>query len=163
MEIIKAGEEDYSTVHSLAEIIWPHTYSKILSAEQLDFMFDMMYSRNAYTEQLLLKNHHFLLAKDDTGYLGFASFELNYRPGTTKIHKLYVLPQIQRGGTGKALLSAIEKAAVTHGNRTITLNVNRFNPAVNFYIKTGFTNTGQEDIHIGNGYLMEDYIMQKEV
>lgn len=163
MEIIKAGEQDYNIIHSLAQVIWPHTYSKILSAEQLDFMFDMMYSQQAFSEQLLLKNHHFILAKSDGVYVGFASFELNYRPGVTKIHKLYVLPQTQMGGVGKAFVNAIQKMAATHGNHTITLNVNRFNPAVKFYLKTGFINMGQEDISIGNGYLMEDYIMQKEI
>ena len=163
MDIIKAREEDNDIIRSLAEVIWPHTYSKILSAEQLDFMFDMMYSKQAFSEQLLLKNHHFLLAKNDGKYVGFASFELNCRPGVTKIHKLYVLPQTQMGGVGKALVNALQKTAVAHSNRTITLNVNRFNPAVKFYIKTGFTNMGQEDIHIGHGYLMEDYIMQKEL
>lgn len=163
IEVVKAGEEDYAVIRSLAEIIWPHTYSTILSAEQLEFMFDMMYSNKSYIEQLHVKNHHFLLAKENGAYVGFASYQLDYKPGTVKIHKLYVLPQTQGSGVGKAMVKTIEKIAAANNNRALTLNVNRFNPAVKFYLKTGFTNIGQEDINIGNGYLMEDYIMKKDL
>jgi GNAT superfamily N-acetyltransferase len=163
IEVIRAGEEDYDTILSMAKIVWPHTYSKILSAEQLDFMFDMMYSKEAYKEQLLIKNHHFLIAKEGSNPVGFASYEVNYRTETAKIHKLYVLPQTQGSGVGKVLISKIESIAKKYGNNLITLNVNRYNPSVNFYLKSGFTKAGQEDISIGNGYLMEDYIMQKKL
>lgn len=163
IEVIKGSPDDYTVIRSLAEVIWPHTYSSILSPEQLDYMFDMMYSKRAFEEQLSLKNHHFLLAKDEEKFVGFASYEINSRPDTTKIHKLYVLPDAQGKGVGNILVSRIENIARQHANSCITLNVNRFNPAVKFYLKAGFTKAGQEDISIGNGYLMEDYIMQKEV
>lgn len=163
IEVVKAGEKDYNVIRSLAEFIWPHTYSTILSADQLEYMFDMMYSNKSYIEQLHVKKHHFLLAKEDGSFVGFASYQLNYKSQTTKIHKLYVLPQTQGSGVGNKMVNAIEGIAVAHNNKTITLNVNRFNPAVNFYLKTGFSNVGQEDIHIGNGYLMEDYIMEKQL
>ena len=163
IEVLKGGPEDYESVLSMARVIWPHTYSKILSAEQLDFMFEMMYSKNAYNEQLSLNNHHYLLAKEDNKFVGFASYEINYRPDTTKIHKLYVMPNTQGKGVGNVLVSKIEDGAREHGNNVVTLNVNRYNPSVNFYLKTGFTKAGEEDINIGNGYLMEDYIMRKEI
>jgi ribosomal protein S18 acetylase RimI-like enzyme len=163
VEVVKAGLQDYEAVLEMAKVVWPHTYGKILTAEQLDFMFDMMYSREAYSEQLLLKNHQFLLAKQNGKFTGFASFELNYLAGTAKIHKLYVLPDTQGSGVGKILMSKIENIARTNNNNRITLNVNRFNPAVNFYFKSGFKKAGEEDINIGNGYLMEDYIMVKEL
>ena len=161
IEVIKGGPDDYETIRSLAEVIWPATYSTILSAEQLEFMFNMMYSKNSYNEQLSLKNHHYLLAKDGGKFVGFASYEINYRPDTAKIHKLYVLPETQGRGVGYVLASKIEAIAKSHGNSVLTLNVNRYNPSVKFYIKAGFVKAGQEDINIGNGYLMEDYIMQK--
>lgn len=163
IEVVKAQLEDYTAICNMAKIVWPHTYSTILSGEQLEYMFDMMYSKKAYEEQLLIKNHHFLMAVQGGNYIGFGSYEINYKSYCTKIHKLYVLPQIQGNGVGNILLSKIENIARSNGNTLLTLNVNRFNPAVNFYLKTGFIKAGQEDISIGNGYLMEDYIMEKEL
>ena len=76
-----------------------------------------------------------------------------------KIHKLYVLPDIQGLGVGRKFLVLAEKIAREKGLNEITLNVNRFNKAVGFYQRMGFKIEKEEDIEIGNGYLMEDYVM----
>lgn len=163
IEVRKAASEDYEIIRRLADRTWYHTYLSILSREQLDYMMEMMYSPAAFTEQLSLKNHHFLLASEDGIFLGFASYELNYHSETAKIHKLYVVPEAQGKGVGQKLLSVIENEALKNSNDKIVLNVNRFNKAINFYQKAGFEKAGEEDINIGNGYLMEDFIMRKEI
>ncbi len=163
MEVVKASLKDVTLINKLAGLVWEPTYREILSAAQLEYMFGMMYSPTSIAEQLEAKGHQYLLIKDETYYYGFASYEINYKPGITKIHKLYVLPEAQGKGVGRLLLNAIEREAHNNGNTIITLNVNRFNTAINFYDKTGFIKTGTEDIDIGRGYLMEDYIMEKEI
>lgn len=163
IEVRKASSEDYNIIRELADRTWYPTYLSILSQEQLDYMLEMMYSPAAYTEQLSIKNHHFLLASEEGTFLGFASYELNYHSETAKIHKLYVVPEAQGKGVGQKLLSVIENEALKNTNDKIVLNVNRFNKAVNFYQKAGFEKAGEEDINIGNGYLMEDFIMRKEI
>lgn len=163
MQIRKAGLEDYEIINDLALKTWHDTYDKILSPKQVTYMLDMMYSREAITEQIAIKGHHFLLLSESEKYLGFASYELNYLSGTTKLHKLYVLPETQGKGAGRLLITAIEEAAVNNNNDIVSLNVNRYNDAVNFYLKNGYTKAGEEDINIGNGYIMEDFIMQKAV
>lgn len=163
VQIIKAGLDDFETIQGMAKIVWPHTYGKILHAEQLDYMFDMMYSREAFTEQISLKNHHFLLGMDESGYVGFASYECNYSTGLTKIHKIYIMPDAQGKGVGRAFMTAISNIAKQNSNDALTLNVNRYNEAVRFYEALGFIRKGEEDIQIGQGYLMEDYIMYREI
>jgi len=163
MEVLAAGLDDFKTINDLAWEIWPDTYREILTPEQLEYMLDMMYSREAYTDQITRQGHYFLMVKNDGRYIGFASYELNYRKATAKLHKLYLLPDKQGLGAGKLLLGTIEELAAQHGNYRITLNVNRFNPAVQFYLKSGYSNLGQEDIGIGNGYFMRDFIMEKDI
>jgi ribosomal protein S18 acetylase RimI-like enzyme len=51
----------------------------------------------------------------------------------------------------------------TQGATTLQLNVNRNNPAKIFYEKLGFAVLNEEDIDIGNGYFMNDYVMQKMI
>ena len=163
MQIRKAGLQDFDIINDLAAKIWYPTYVPILSHEQVEYMLKMMYSREAIEEQIAIKGHHFLLLSEGDDHLGFASYELNYRFGTAKLHKLYVLPQSQGKGAGKLLVRKVELEAAKNGNDTIVLNVNRYNTAVNFYLKSGYVKSGEEDIAIGNGYLMEDYIMQKHL
>ena len=163
MEIVNASISDYQTIYDIAVPVWDTTYKSILKAEQLEYMLKLMYSREAIAEQMAIKGHHFLLAIEDGVALGFASYEVNYRTETTKLHKLYVSAQAHGKGIGKALVTVIENAARKHTNDKLILNVNRFNPAIHFYTKAGFVNIGEEDVNIGNGYLMEDYIMQKQL
>lgn len=163
MKILKAGINDVSNIHHLAGQVWEPTYKDILSQEQLVYMFNQMYSHEAITSQITHQGHKYIIAKDENGYCGFTSYQLDYKPATVKIHKIYVLPGMQGRGVGKLMLDAVENDACKNRNNVLTLNVNRFNKAIHFYTRTGFANIGSEDIHIGNGYLMEDYIMQKSI
>ena len=43
----------------------------------------------------------------------------------------------------------------------LRLNVNRQNNALSFYKHLGFKIINEEDIDIGNGYFMNDYVMEK--
>jgi len=92
--------------------------------------------------------------------VGFASFQLDFPyPGITKIHKLYVLPEAQHLGAGKLLVGHIHEAVVAT-QQALILNVNKNNRARAFYARLGFQVVGEEVIDIGNGYLMDDVIMQ---
>jgi diamine N-acetyltransferase len=162
MNISIATRSQLSIIKDLAYQIWPSAYGEILCEEQLDFMLDKFYDINALEKQMLEDNQVFLLIEDNLQFLGFCSYELNYEnTQNTKLHKLYVLPETQGKGVGKLLLKKIENIAFLNNNKNILLNVNRFNKAQEFYKYQGYQNIETIDIHIGNGYLMEDYIMQK--
>ncbi|MEN9909723.1 MAG: hypothetical protein RLZZ540_2872 [Bacteroidota bacterium] len=108
--------------------------------------------------------HEFILAKEDDICLGFASFEHHYQnKNTTKIHKIYILPETQGKGIGKLLIAAIAQFAKENNSTSLLLNVNRFNTALAFYQKLGFEIIEEIDIELDFGYLMEDYVMEKRI
>ena len=51
-------------------------------------------------------------------------------------------------------------AAREAGDRAIELNVNRHNPASGFYERHGFRVVRDEVIDIGQGYVMDDHVME---
>lgn len=160
------GKEDLNIIQDLANKIWPDAYKSILSNEQLKYMLDKFYSISALQGQLLDRNHIFLLANDNNKNVGFASYELcckNAHEGISKakLHKLYVLPELQSKGIGKLLLNEVEKRVKNSHCDYLFLNVNRNNKAQEFYKKYNFQITKTEDIAIGEGFLMEDYVMEK--
>lgn len=162
--ISEATTKDFKTIQEIAHKTWPETYEAILSKEQLDFMLDAFYSEGALADDLVLKGHRFLLAKEDHVVLGFASYEHDYQKNNrTRIHKIYVLPQTQGKGIGNMLIGYIEKSAIENHSTALSLNVNRFNKALTFYQKKGFEVIKEIDIEIGRGYLMEDYVMEKQL
>jgi len=162
--ISEASIADFNTIQQIAFKTWPETYGTILSAAQLNYMLETFYSEETLLKNLTEKNHHFLIYKESDVALGFVSFEHHYQnQPVTRIHKIYILPNNQGLGIGRTLLNAtIDLAKKNHCNR-ISLNVNRFNNAQFFYLKNGFEIIKKEDIEIGNGYLMEDFVMEKQV
>lgn len=166
METIQATISHISTIQHIAIESWKITYAEIITQEQFDYMSDMMYSSTALTKQMTVQNHHFLLIKHKASseYQGFISYELNYKnQPTTKIHKLYLLPECKGKGMGRKLINKVIESAQTAGNTLLSLNMNRENKSLGFYKQMGFQIVGEEDINIGDGYLMEDYIFEKKI
>jgi ribosomal protein S18 acetylase RimI-like enzyme len=161
MTIRKAYPGDIPLIRDMAYKIWPQTYGSILSQEQIDYMLNLFYSEKGLHEQME-NNVEFIIVYDGVHPVGFASFGLT-EPQVYKLHKIYVLPSQQGRGTGRFIIEQLEKAMKLKGAVSLQLNVNRQNNAKSFYEKLGFTVIKEEDIDIGNGYFMNDYVMEKKL
>ena len=164
IEIIEANLEQLDIVQDIAQKTWPIAYKDVISLAQIEYMLEMMYSKSALKEQFEVKKHHFILAKKANEVLGFASYELNCNSvGKTKLHKLYVLPETQGSGIGVKLVNFLSEKAKENHQSAIFLNVNKYNPAQNFYKKIGFVVAYEEVIDIGNNFIMDDFVMEKTI
>lgn len=160
MVIRAAKSNDIPSIQDLARAIWPVTYGAILIPEQLEYMLDTFYNSEALQLQMKLGQEFFILEVAETS-VGFAAVAINEKPHAAKLHKLYIMPHEQGKGWGKALVDYVSQYAISNAQKTLFLNVNRFNSALNFYQKLGFEIVETIDIPIGRGFFMEDYIMQK--
>ena len=160
MEIKKATSDDVEIIQQLAETIWPICYGNIISAEQLRYMLDLIYTPNALVAQIE-KGHQFILAYQANIPIGFASFSIKSSEESTtfRLHKIYVLTKLQTKGVGSLLLEYVIAKCKIAGAKLLELNVNKYNAAKNFYEKKGFAFLKEEVIDIGNGYIMDDYVM----
>lgn len=165
-----ATVEDIASIRSISENTWPSTYGNIISKEQIDFMLDWMYS-DASLEKQMNTGHEFYLAIMQNEPIGFCSVspasEDDLSTDTNsdsskdfKLNKLYVLPSIQKTGAGSALLNKALEVAKSKGAKSIYLQVNKLNKAVNYYLKKGFIMDRACKFDIGNGYFMDDYILR---
>jgi len=162
--ISEATAEDIKTIQEITYITWPITYGNILSGEQLDYMLDLIYSDEALNNQFEKNEQLFYLISKDETTLGFIGIEHHYKnESVTRIHKIYLLPETQGKGFGKKVIEEIEKLALENHSKSLSLNVNRFNSALTFYEKIGFKIIDEVNVDIGNGYFMEDYIMEKHL
>ena len=73
------------------------------------------------------------------------------------------MPTTQKTGAGKALLQSVIAYAKENNAFELQLQVNRNNNAKDFYLKQGFTILYEADFEIGNGYFMNDYVMQLKI
>ena len=161
MIIRQLPKEELTKVQSIAHRTWPSTFANILSPEQIDYMLNWMYDLKMLESQLE-KGHTFLLAEEDEKELGFAGFELNYAEGPkAKLHKIYLLPEAQGKGAGKALILEVADRARKADQKSLLLNVNKYNQrAIDFYLRMDFQEIYKEVIDIGNGYVMDDVVME---
>ncbi len=160
MDIRLATEIELPILESLAREIWPHTYSDIITKEQMDFMLNWMYSKETLSKQRKAGHEFYILKKDSTD-IGFLAIE--QAGDELKVNKVYVLQTSQGLGAGKKLMDkAIERAKAKRCSY-IFLQVNRDNTAKFFYDKLGFTIRREEKFDIGHGFFMDDYIMELKV
>jgi len=161
-QIRNADSTDVHVISTLAHAIWPDTYANILTPPQLHYMLNLFYTESSLRKQME-DGHHFLLALSNAETVGFASYSHGGKVGVFKVHKLYVHPMLHGHGFGRKLLDRIIKDVLPKGAVALQLNVNRENRANNFYEKYGFVKIGQEDVAIGEGFFMNDFILEKKL
>lgn len=163
MNIRALKQDELLIVHEIAHATWPDTFKDILSQEQIQYMLNWMYNLK-HLENQFNQGHQFYVAELEEMPVGFIGIEPNHpEKGLTKIHKIYILPNKQGLGIGKKLIEFVRKIAIQSEMKGLLLNVNRFNKAVEFYKAIGFNILFEENIDIGNGYLMEDYVMKLDL
>ena len=164
MKITEAGTKDIKKIQELAKESWENAYAEILGREQIDYMLSKMYSDQEITSHMQNPNYQYYLVSDDDGVeVGFVGFEHHYEPLTTKLHRIYLIPKAKGLGFGKASISFIEQKTKESGDQRIILNVNKENNARFVYEKQGFTVQKEIILEIGNGYIMDDYILEKNI
>jgi GNAT superfamily N-acetyltransferase len=153
---------DASLINTLAEITWHSTYLSLLGAEQVLYMLDLFYNIPKLEKQIATGEQVYLLLSENDKVVAFAAFApRDTNPDVYKLHKLYCLDEAKGKGYGKALVEEVERRTLDAGLSVLELNVNRYNPTLDFYKKSGFEIIYEEDIDIGNGYWMNDYVMRK--
>lgn len=159
MEIRLADRKDVQLIHDLAESIWYPTYRGVISEDQIQFMLEKSYSEEG------------LLQSMDTGQLFYLIFVGNEAKGfiglkinepVLRIEKLYLSPNVQGMGLGKAFINFAKEFAINCGLSILELNVNRGNKAYEFYLKQGFKVVETVDIPYYQ-YVLNDYILQQDL
>lgn len=147
---------------ALAEKIWHVHYPGIISPEQIDYMLAQRY-KAPLIRQLMARGDLWLAARAGDELVGFAHGH-PLQEGDYKLDKLYVASDWQRHGIGGRLIEALARHAREHGAARLLLRVNRQNhAAIQAYIKHGFRVATLIVEDIGNGYIMDDYVMTKEI
>lgn len=73
-EIQKASVNDIPLIRELAFKVWPQTYASIISAEQITYMLDMMYSQSSLEKQIG-EGARFIFIYENNEPVGFASYQ----------------------------------------------------------------------------------------
>ena len=159
LSVQKATSVDIPLIRELTFEIWPKTYSAVISKDQIDYMLEQMYNPATLQKQMEEDGCTFIIVYDDKEPVAFASYN-ETEPQLWKLNKIYILSSQQGKGTGKFIINYIVDEIKAKQAKALQLQVNRQNKAKYFYERLGFKIIKTADFDIGNGYFMNDYVME---
>lgn len=159
LKLTELSEKDIPLISRLAEITWNQHYPSIIGQEQIHYMLNLMYSTQSLLEQMKEKGHLFFSIDADKDSVGFISVH-KVKDNDWFVNKFYIDQQKAAKGIGSGAFGLLLEKI---NPQTITLTVNRKNfKSINFYFKNGFKIEEVKDFDIGQGFVMEDFIMKWE-
>ncbi len=151
---------DFKQIAVLGKIIWTEHYTPIIGSEQVTYMLAKFQSEIAIKNQVQEGTEYYIINLEDTsvGYLSFYK-----KDHSLFLSKLYVLGTERGKGIGKSAMLFLEEKRVGINCKSISLTVNKYNTdSIKAYEKMGFEKIDSVVMDIGNGYVMDDYVMKKE-
>jgi len=152
-------QDDFKLVETLASQIWHEHYPSIIGLEQVEYMLAKFNSAKAIEDQVGLGAQFYYLTYNETpvGYMAIKP-EANF----LFLSKLYVAKACRGKGVGRVALNFIDEEAKKQQLLGIRLKVNKYNTAsIAAYEKLGFKNVKASVTDIGNGFVMDDFEMEK--
>lgn len=151
----------FEVIAKLAHDIWHEHYTPIIGKDQVNYMVAKFQTSEAMQQQAEEGYEYYLLEhqNNDVGYLA-----IEKRNDDLFLSKIYLLKTCRGKGLGKEAFSFIEKRATDLKCKSISLTVNKNNTnSIKAYEKIGFKNTEAIVMDIGNGFVMDDYRMVKNL
>lgn len=165
-------DPDFAVLRELAGTIWRQHYAEIVSAAQIDYMLAARFGDEALRGHIQVADRWLELLRVSGTPVGYCGCELagmdgngsEVTPAAMKLGQLYVLESHRGMGLGRFMLRHIEQRARDLGRHVLWLQVNKKNTAsIAFYRAAGFEVAREAVFDIGGGFVMDDYVMGKQV
>lgn len=147
-------------VAETARQIWFEYYPSLITVEQVTYMVDRFQSPEAIRQQISEDGYVYFLVLDEQGAAGYIGVKTE--GDKLFLSKLYLKQETRGKGYFNRMIQFIEQYAADHGLNTLYLTVNKYNDgSIAVYRKKGFDVVREVVADIGNGYVMDDYVMEK--
>lgn len=151
---------DLERIENIAQDIWTEHYTPIIGTEQVRYMLDKFQSVQSMKNQLDHGYEYFQVLRDDqlVGYFSFLPKEAELF-----ISKFYVVKDMRGKGVGRQCMEFLKDEVKNRLLSELSLTVNKYNQGtINMYKTMGFVVTDEVVVDIGNGFVMDDYVMKME-
>ncbi len=154
------NNDDIERMSKLATDIVREHYYDINGKEQTDYMVEKFQSIKAIKEQIAVGYKYFFVC-DEGEEIGFLAYYV--RENDIYLSKFYLEKDVRGRGISRNMLSFVINQAKNNNRDKIQLNVNKYNFAVAVYEKIGFVKVRDEILDVGNGYVMDDYVLEYRI
>lgn len=151
--------KDTQQLACLASEIWHEYWVEILSKEQIDYMVDKFQSKQAIQRQIAVENYIYFYLEYNNQIAGYTG--LSKKDSYFFLSKLYIKKDFRHLGLGTLTFEFIKNFAKENNYSKIVLTVNKYNQnTIMAYKKWNFKQIDSVITDIGNGFVMDDYIME---
>lgn len=156
--------EQLQIISDLAHDIWREYYPALIGSEQVEYMLAQSATLTAL-QQARANGTRFVLARQDDQPIGYAAVYTDPRAASLAwLDKLYVKQSARGQGIARQMVRWIADQGHLLQATSLCLRVNRHNiGAIRAYQHLGFNAVSQDVKDIGDGYVMDDYIMQASI
>ena len=145
-----------------ANIVWHEAYKEIVSVAQIDYMIEKFQSFNPLSEAINKNNYLYYLIKVDNNVAGYIG--LHEENEKMFLSKLYILKEFRGKQVASKTFKFIENLAKSKKLKSVWLTVNKNNShAIDVYKHSGFVVIRKQVADIGNGFVMDDFIFEKNI
>lgn len=156
--LLSFSPADAHILKEFAKPIWEKAYTPIISTTQIQYMLERGYSPGTIQREISDGVRYQWVIQDDRK-AGFLACETS-PDRTAFLHKFYLLPSFWGQGIARSAMGTLSGMLSKEGVQTLRLRVNRENRrAHQFYENCGFVKTGEDCLPIGNGFVMDDFLM----
>ncbi len=146
------------SLSAVADDIWHEHFVPIIGEAQVDYMLEKFLSPDALVEQINFGYQYYLLSFEYT-FAGFAG--VHKEDGKLFLSKLYVHKDFRGKGIASYMFQQFIALCKKNNLDKIWLTCNRHNThTIDIYKHWGFETVREEATDIGNGFVMDDYIME---
>lgn len=162
IDIIKVEKNDIKELAALAKEIWFEYWHSIMTLGQIYYMVNKFQSEIALNDQIEHGNYSYYFITEDGKKIGY--FGIEPQEDNLFLSKFYIAKDYRYKGIGRMVFEIIKNIAKEHNLNKIHLTVNKHNiKTIEIYEKWGFRSLHPLIINIGNGYEMDDYLMEYEI
>lgn len=163
VKIIPARTDgDIKTIATIADEIWHQHFTPIIGEAQVDYMVEKFQSYPALKTQIENDGYEyfiFLYGNTPCGYTGVHAEE-----GSLFLSKLYIKKDFRRQHLATKGLQFLINLCKERDLKKIWLTCNKHNDnTLQIYDHLGFKITDEQIADIGNGFVMDDYILTYEI
>lgn len=149
-------------IEMLAIEIWQEHYTPIIGSAQVAYMLYKFQSFAAMDRQIKEEGYLYYAIYQNDNLVGY--FAVQPRAESLFLSKLYVASNMRGLGIAKLAMSFIKDLATTKNLEQIELTVNKYNKdSIAAYNKMGFITVKEAVFDIGEGFVMDDYVMQLDL
>lgn len=157
-------EADFGTIARLGDAIWRAHYGTMISLAQIDYMLAGRYAPERLRAYVDSDERWMWLLRVDDVPVGYCSCSLGENADEMKLEQLYLSSAHKGKGLGGRMLRHVEEKTRAQGRSRLYLTVNKGNTdSIAIYRKSGFVVREEAVFDIGNGYVMDDYVMEKRL